>query len=74
MNRRPFNHRLRAERERLGLTPTEAGAAIGRTYANYVQLETDTTDPRLSTLAALVRAGFRLEAIAPEFGTSRKGK
>ena len=39
---------------------------------NYLQLETRTTDPRLSTLVALVRIGMRANVIAPELVTKKK--
>jgi len=59
--------RIRSERERLGLTQVEAAEQLGMARGSYAQLESGrTVDPRLSTIAALVRAGYRLRAIAPE--------
>jgi transcriptional regulator with XRE-family HTH domain len=61
-----FPARVVAERQRLGLTQEEAAMAIDVSRNTYKRLERATRDPHLSTLAKLVRAGFRLEAIAPE--------
>jgi transcriptional regulator with XRE-family HTH domain len=61
-----FPARVRAERARLGLSQPEAAALADMTRGTYRQLEEDTRDPRLSTLARLLRAGYRLESLAPE--------
>jgi transcriptional regulator with XRE-family HTH domain len=62
-----FSDRVRAERERLGLSQYDVADRLGVARGTYAQLETRrSADPRLSTLVALVGAGFRLGALAPE--------
>ena len=62
-----FPSRLRSERSRLGLTQVEAAERASMSRDSYHQLEQRIdNDPRLSTLARLVRAGFKLRAIAPQ--------
>jgi transcriptional regulator with XRE-family HTH domain len=63
-----FPARVRSERARLGLSQPQAAERIGVTRGSYKQLEDDAKDPRLSTLARLVRAGYRLRVLAPELG------
>jgi len=57
--------RIRAERERLGLSVREAAALAGFLPSTYAALE-GRPNPTIKTLAALVAAGWRLEAIVPE--------
>ncbi|CEF48262.1 unnamed protein product [uncultured bacterium] len=73
MPRPPFAEAIRAERARLGWTQAFAAARLGTTRGTYRQLEETTADPRLSTLVALVGAGFRLGVIAPGLTTQRGG-
>lgn len=61
-----FPTRLRSERARLGLTQSEAAELLGVGRGSYRQLEEDRIDPRLSTVVRLIKAGYRLKAIAPE--------
>ena len=62
-----FPSRLRQERSRLGLTQVQAAELLGVRQQGYAQYESGRrADPRLSTLIRMVRAGFRLRALAPE--------
>jgi transcriptional regulator with XRE-family HTH domain len=58
--------RIKNERDRLGITQAEAGERLGMTQQGYANLERRTTDPRLSTIVALVGLGMRAEKIVPE--------
>ena len=57
--------RIKAERERIGLTQRAAAALLGITQSSYKQYEC-VTNPRLMTLIALGRIGFNLHHVAPE--------
>lgn len=57
--------RIRAERQRLGLSQEEAAARIGRSRDSYKQLER-MANPQADTIVSLVRLGMRLSAILPE--------
>ena len=57
--------RIKAERERIGLTQEAAARLLGVTRGSYQQYE-QVTSPRLHTLVALKRNGFDLRRIAPE--------
>ena len=62
-----FPARIRSERARLGLSQSEAAERAGMTREQYKHLEIRAgKDVRVSTLARLVRAGYSLQAIAPE--------
>ena len=64
--------RIRAERERLGLTISEAARRLAMRPDSYPQLEGAkgrAANPSLDTLCKLVRNGYRLEAIAPDLVT-----
>lgn len=66
--------RIRAERERLGISQYEAARLLGVARGTYCQLET-TANPQLSTLIALAEAlGADLHAIAPELFGRGPGK
>ena len=58
--------RIRSERTRLGLSQSATAELLGMSQQNYSQLERITTDPRLSTIVALVGLGMRASAIVPE--------
>jgi DNA-binding XRE family transcriptional regulator len=58
--------RIVRERERLGLSRSEAARQLGLQRQSYVQLESKTTDPRLSTLIKLCEIGMKLSVLAPE--------
>jgi transcriptional regulator with XRE-family HTH domain len=65
-----FAARIRAERARLNLSQTEVAELASMTREQYKQLELRAgKDIRVSTLRRLIRAGYRLEAIAPELIT-----
>jgi transcriptional regulator with XRE-family HTH domain len=62
-----FPARIRQERARLGLTQAQAADLLGVRQQTYAQLEErPPRDVRLSTLAKLVEAGYRLRVLAPE--------
>ncbi len=56
--------RIRAERERLGLSQSEAARRAGMSRRAYRLLET-TANPTLATLEALAAIGMDARAIAP---------
>jgi transcriptional regulator with XRE-family HTH domain len=63
--------RIRAERERLGLSQEEAARRLGMSRSNYKQYEAR-ANPQLGTLIGLTRVlGMRLKAIAPELFPTR---
>lgn len=73
MDATDFPARVRQERARLGLSQAEAASLIGVGRGTYRQLEEQPPrDPRLSTLARLVGAGFRLDVLAPELAQKAK--
>jgi transcriptional regulator with XRE-family HTH domain len=58
--------RIRAERQRLGLSQPEVAERLGVSRASYKNIEC-VANPQLSTLVALVKVvGMDLSAIAPE--------
>ena len=57
--------RIRAERERLGLSQAEAARRLDVRRTTYKNLES-VANPQLSTLLSLVELGMDLRAIAPE--------
>ena len=61
-----FPTRIRDERARLGWTQEDAAAALDMSRDQYKKLENKAMDINTSTLARLVKAGYRLEVIAPE--------
>jgi Helix-turn-helix domain len=62
-----FPSRMRSERARLGLTQDGAAELIDCGRGTYRQFEQyPARDVRLSTLVRLVRAGYRLQVLAPE--------
>jgi transcriptional regulator with XRE-family HTH domain len=58
--------RIVAERERLGLSRSEAARRLHVSRQAYLQLECRTSDPRLSTLIKLCEIGMKLETLVPE--------
>jgi transcriptional regulator with XRE-family HTH domain len=61
-----FGNRIRAERERLKLTPESAATQLGISTASYSRMEKETSLPG-SLLAQLVRGlGMRLRCLVPE--------
>lgn len=67
-----FAARVRQERSRLGLSQEQAAELLGVSRGSYKQYEDGGREPRLSTLAKLVQAGFRLEILAPELEVNRE--
>jgi DNA-binding XRE family transcriptional regulator len=65
--------RIRAERERLGITQSDAARMLGIARGTYRQLEVE-ANPQLGTLFELVtRVGMDFKNIAPElFGKGGK--
>ena len=65
--------RIRSERLRLGLTVAETAERMGVSRQSYLQLETRTLDPKLSTIVSLVGGvGMRLSTIAPELFEAKR--
>jgi len=62
----PMPARIKAERQRLGLTQSAVAERLGVARGTYAQAEHDTADPRYSTLVALVGLGMDPRALAPE--------
>ena len=56
----PLATRIKAERDRLGLVQTEVAHQAGITPANYIRIEQGQSNPKASTLLALVAIGFDL--------------
>ena len=65
----PLATRIKAERDRLGLVQTEVAHQAGITPANYIRIESGQSNPKASTLLALVAIGFDL---GPVFTPPRK--
>lgn len=66
--------RIRAERERLGISIHEAARRLGINRNSYKQYEV-TANPQLSTLIALVSVlGMDLDRIAPELVAGDRSK
>jgi transcriptional regulator with XRE-family HTH domain len=63
-----LSDRIRAERERLGWSMSEAANRLGWSHSTYKQLELR-PNPTVRTLGALAEAGFRMAAILPELFT-----
>lgn len=63
--------RIKAERLRLSLTPTQIAAALGVKRESYLQLERH-ANPRFSTVGALVGVGMRIASLAPEWVPGRR--
>jgi transcriptional regulator with XRE-family HTH domain len=58
--------RIKAERERLGLSIHDAALVLEMSRQSYRQLERKTADPRISTIRRLVEHGWRFDELAPE--------
>jgi len=65
----PLAARVKDERDRLGYTQVTAAYLAGITPANYIRIESGQSNPKASTLAALVAIGFDL---GPVFTPPRK--
>ena len=63
--------RIRAERERLGLTRTEAAARLGVHRRSYDQLERS-ANPTVATVARLVEIGMDARTLLPELLGKRR--
>lgn len=61
-----FGRRVRAERERIGLTQEEAARRLGISRGSYRQIETVTVMQGGVLLALVEDLGMRAEAIIPE--------
>lgn len=67
----PFGARVRAERQRLGLTTRAAAEVLGIASGSYTALEAG-ADPRYSTILRLVeQLGMNASALAPELAGKR---
>lgn len=51
-----FGHKLRAARDKRGLTQEELGKLAGFSVSHIYRLENGTREPRLSTIADLAKA------------------
>jgi transcriptional regulator with XRE-family HTH domain len=62
---------VRQSRRNAGLTQAELGARLGRSQASIAALEKRASNPRVETLARVLRAtGHRLDLSAREYGSS----
>lgn len=65
--------RIKAERERLGLTRTEAAARLGVHRRSYDQLERS-ANPTIATVARLVEIGMDARMLLPELLGTKRGR
>jgi transcriptional regulator with XRE-family HTH domain/mannose-6-phosphate isomerase-like protein (cupin superfamily) len=69
-----MRHRLRAERERRGLSLRKLAAEVGISASALSQIETGRSRPSVTTLYALVSAlGLSLDALFADDGAAREG-